>query len=113
MPRYRQVLNEESGKYELIELGRFSPETSSGMIINREIDTFVSPIDGEVISSRRQYDDHCRKHNVVPTAEFSKEFFDRKARERAKLFTGERSKKETLARKREIYETIMRAERNG
>jgi hypothetical protein len=27
----------------------------------------VSPLDGTRIQGRRQYEEHCRKHNVVPT----------------------------------------------
>lgn len=47
----------------------FSPEANpSGQIIN-DIEPFVSPIDGSIIKSRRGYRDHCKRHNVVPTAE--------------------------------------------
>jgi len=46
-----------------------SPEIhASGQIIN-DIQPFISPIDGTVISSRRAYRDHCKRHNVVPTGE--------------------------------------------
>lgn len=36
-----------------------------------DIQPFVSPIDGTVISSRTQYRDHCKRHDVVPTAELA------------------------------------------
>ena len=83
----------------------------AGYVGPSSFDPFVSPIDGTTIRTRRQYDDHCRKHNVVPAAEFSKEFYDRKRAERARVFNGERSSKEVLARKQELYEAITRAER--
>jgi hypothetical protein len=72
-----------------------------------------SPIDGAIIKTKRQYEDHCKKHNVVPSAEFSPEFLARKRAERERLFKGEFTAKESLARKQEIYEAIVRAERNG
>jgi hypothetical protein len=36
-----------------------------------DIQPFVSPIDGAVISSRAVLRDHCKRHNVVPTAELA------------------------------------------
>lgn len=36
-----------------------------------DIQPFVSPIDGTVINSRTQYRDHCKRHDVVPTAELA------------------------------------------
>ena len=36
-----------------------------------DIVPFVSPIDGTVINSRTQYRDHCKRHDVVPTAELA------------------------------------------
>lgn len=47
------------------KLGHQGPSTS----IISDIDPFISPIDGKIIGSRRQLNDHCKRHNVVPTAD--------------------------------------------
>lgn len=110
MPRWRQ--DRETGKLIPIDEKAVAHDRARGIIV-KDVEPFRSPIDGTIISSRRQYEEHCRKHGVVPAAEFSKDWYDRKAKERARLFTGERTKREVLERKKEIYETMMRAERNG
>lgn len=110
MPRWRQ--DRETGKLIPIDEKAVAYDRARGIIV-KDVEPFRSPIDGTVITNRRQYEEHCRKHNVVPAAEFSQDWYDRKARERARLFTGELTKQEVFERKREIYETMMRAERNG
>lgn len=35
--------------------------------VRGDIQEFVSPLDGTAISGRRQYEEHCRRYNVVPT----------------------------------------------
>lgn len=32
---------------------------------------FISPIDGTVVEGRRQFREHCLKHDVVPTADLA------------------------------------------
>ena len=55
------------------ELGRLievTPQEVGGQhFVRGELTPFVSPIDGTVIDSRAKYEDHCRKHNVIPTQE--------------------------------------------
>ena len=75
--------------------------------------SFVSPIDGSVISDRKQYRDHCKKHGVVPASEFSPEFLERKAKERTDHYTGNRTKEQRLEIRRELYENMIRAERDA
>jgi hypothetical protein len=41
----------------------------SGPAVRGDLPDFVSPIDGTVVSGRVQMREHCRKHDVVPTAE--------------------------------------------
>lgn len=110
MPRWKQVKNPETGKNELIPIGE-APRGSAGAAIHGDIESFVSPIDGTVIRDRKQYREHCKKHNVVPTAEFSQEFFERKAKERARVYTGERTKEEILKSKQQLWEIYHRHER--
>lgn len=67
-----------------------------------EFNAFKSPIDGAIITTRRQYEDHMERHNVVPAAEFTPEFYRKKAEERARLYNGEHTSAEKHARKMEI-----------
>ena len=112
MPRYRQVVKED-GSSTFVEIG--APERrASTHAVHGDIESFRSPIDGSVISDRKQYREHMEKHGVVPSAEFSPEYYQRKAEERAKFYDKSRlSKEEKWARKAEINEAIERAIRNG
>jgi len=67
MPRYRQVLNNETGKYELIEVG--AAVTRSSYAIHGDIDAFKSVVDGSVISDRKQLREHNLRNNVVQTVD--------------------------------------------
>jgi len=84
---------------------------SSGHFVQGDIESFVSPIDGSVISDRAQLRAHNARHKVVNSAEFSPEWLTKKAKERQDFFEGKHSKEETLARKQELHEKIVRAER--
>jgi len=67
MPKYRQVLNNETGKYELIEVG--AAVTRSSYAIHGDIDAFKSVVDGSVISDRKQLREHNLRNDVVQTAD--------------------------------------------
>ena len=71
-----------------------------------DIESFVSPIDGTVITGRKGYDEHCRKHNVVNAANFTPEYYAQKAKERAAVHEGKSSKEEAFRRKQVINEII-------
>lgn len=112
MPRWRQVYNEETGKSEFIPIDEAARRADGGQhYIHGDIDSFVSPVDGSVISDRKQLEEHNRRHGVVSAHEFSPEFYARKAEERARLYSGEYTKQESLRRKQEINEIINRLER--
>ena len=81
--------------------------------IHGDIQSFVSPVDGSVITDRAQLREHNKRNSVVNAGEFTTEFYARKAKERADFYQGKHSRGETLKRKQEIYENMMRAERNG
>ncbi len=108
MARYRQVWSEEAGRHVLVPLDEAARRSH---FIQGDMEPFVSPIDGTVISDRKQYRDHMKKHNVVPAEEFSPEYYARKAEERERLFKGEHTKEEKLRRKQELWEAIQRYER--
>jgi hypothetical protein len=115
MARWRQVINEETGKSEFVPMDEAAAasDKSRGILVRGNFDAFKSPIDGSVISTQRQYDDHMRKHGVVPAAEFTPEFYQRKAEERARLYKGEHTSQQKMARKREIYEIWNHKERQA
>ena len=104
MPRWRQVIKED-GTSEFVEISTSRP-THHSAAIQGDIEPFVSPVDGSVISDRKQLREHNLRNNVVNTAEFNPEFLERKRKERERLHSGEHTPQETLARKREINEII-------
>jgi hypothetical protein len=107
MARWRQ--DKVTGK--LIPIDETAVRRDAGVAIHGPIEPFVSPIDGSVISDRRQLAEHNKRHGVVQAQEFNPEFLERKRAERESLYKGEHTKAEKLARKQEIYEAITRAER--
>jgi hypothetical protein len=57
------------------ETGEFIPideaaRASAGSAIHGDIQSFVSPVDGSVISDRHQLREHNKRNNVVNAAEF-------------------------------------------
>lgn len=69
-------------KGELIEV---TPREDAGChFVQGDMPAFISPLDGSRIEGRAAYEAHCRKHNVVPTAELqgNTREYDRYAAER-------------------------------
>lgn len=112
MARWRQVKDPETGKYHMIPLddAAIQRDKDRGIIV-RNVEAFKSPIDGSIISTYREYMDHCKKHNVVPAAEFSQEWYESKAKERERFYKGEMTRQEKFKRKQELWEIWNRAER--
>jgi len=112
--RWKQSLNEETGKYEFIPIDESARQASprSAQIWN-DVQSFVSPVDGSVISDRKQLREHNERNNVVNSSEFDQGFLDRKRKERDRLYTGQHTTAEKFERKQEIYNNIMRLEREG
>ena len=109
MPRYRQVINED-GSSTFVEIGTGRP-THNTAAIQGDIQPFVSPVDGSVISDRKQLREHNKRNNVVNTAEFSPEFLQRKREERERLYTGERTDSQIRKDRMAINDTIERLSR--
>jgi hypothetical protein len=108
--RWRQSLNEETGKYEFIPVDTAAIRHSSGIALHGDIETFVSPVDGSVISDRKQLREHNKRNNVVNAGEFSDAFYEKKAKERERHYTGEKTRAETYARRCEMHEIINKLE---
>lgn len=102
MPRFIQ--HPTTGK--LIPAGEYFQQKEKRHFIQGDIDSFVSPIDGSVISDRKQLSEHMKRHGVVQAGEFTPEHYARKAKERARLYTGEHSTAEKQARGEEINRII-------
>tara|TARA_R110002020_G_scaffold58106_5_gene159529 strand:+ start:4863 stop:5120 length:258 start_codon:yes stop_codon:yes gene_type:complete len=69
------------------------------IIIKKDV-RIKSPIDGSIITTRRQLSEHNKKHNVVQTGEFGsnngEKFFDRKKKERDSYYASPEAKKERV-----------------
>ena len=114
MPRWKQVVNEQTGKSEFVPIDAAARALEpQGAAIHGIFEPFKSMVDGTVISTNKQLREHNTRNNVVNADEFSPEFYERKAQERADFYQGKHSRQESLKRKQEIYETMMRAERDG
>ena len=109
--KWRQKVNPD-GTSRFVPADDAAVERDGGAAIHGDIQSFVSPIDGSVISDRKQLREHNKKHNVVNTSEFNPEFLERKKQERERFFKGEHTPAESLARKQELYEAFARADRN-
>ncbi len=103
--RWKQVYNANLSKYELIPIDAAS-RLAAGHFIHDDFEPFISPIDGNIISGRRQYEDHCKRHGVVNAAEFPAEHYAKKAQERADHYEGRTSRAQTQARRENINEII-------
>jgi hypothetical protein len=111
--RWRQSLNEETGKYEFIPVDEAARRLETSAAVFNDITSFVSPVDGSVISDRKQLREHNKRNNVVNADEFTPEHYAAKAKERERFYNGEYTPKEQFARKQEIYDIIQRAEDHG
>ena len=106
--RWKQSLNEETGKYEFIAVDESAKRADGGSAIHGDISSFVSPVDGSVITDRAQLREHNIRNNVVNNQEFSQEHYERKAKERSESGN---SRKEVFARKQAMYDEIIKQER--
>ena len=112
MARYRQ----DNKTHKLIPIDEWNEEVhgrNRSAAVHGDLESFVSPVDGSVISDRAQLREHNRKHKVTNSSDFSPEFYEKAAKERAMHYNGEHTRKESFARKQEIYDIIVRAERDG
>lgn len=76
MSRTRYVFGDDKNLY---PEGQFPPGVGplnaqpsrygSGPTILADYEPFVSPLDNTVVSGRKEYRAHCKKHNVVSTAD--------------------------------------------
>lgn len=106
--RWRQ--DKDTGEFIPVDAAAVKADTQAGIIV-RNVDPFVSPVDGTVIRNHRELQEHNIRNNVVSASEFSPEFLAKARKKREDFFAGKHTKKEEFARKSEIYERIIRSER--
>lgn len=95
--RYRQILNKETNRYELIPIGS-ERSSSVAPAIHGDIESFRSIVDGTVISDRKQLREHNKRNGVVNTADLQGQR------------PAERSTGWSRESKMDIYERINRLE---
>ena len=106
--RWRQ--DKDTGEFIPIDKAAIRQD-SGGASVHGDIASFVSPVDGTVISDRKQLREHNKRNNVVSSDEFTPEFYAGKAKERADFYQGRHTRDESFKRKQEIYNTWIKAER--
>jgi hypothetical protein len=109
MPRQTYVYDERLKKMVPKDEYYSDPE-DTGPMIQPDIEPFRSIIDGEVISSRRDLRNHMRKHDVVPTAEFSAEWH-RAAARRREIQQGRHDKQARIQALSDSYEHVRNQNR--
>jgi hypothetical protein len=80
----------------------FARENEARLQIMGDIEPFLSPVSGELITSRGQLREHNRRHGVTNAADYGPQWFERKAKEREALLTGKSNKQDRI-------ETILKA----
>lgn len=77
-----------------------------------DIEPFVSPVDGSVVTGRAALREHNKKHNVTNAADYTGEW-ERRAKERAKAFTPESKydRERRIERIVHVYETLRNKRR--
>jgi hypothetical protein len=98
--RWVQRLNEETGKYEFQPIDEAARSHNRSAAIHGDITSFVSPVDGSVITDRAQLRAHNKRNNVVNLAE-------------TEGVKPPQAKDDSFAKKQVLYEAITRAERSN
>jgi hypothetical protein len=80
-PPYNLIPREE---YNAFKYG----DKREAAFVRGDIQEFVSPIDGTIISSQKGYRDHCKKHRVVSFNEFDAGHFERAGKHRTAELNG-------------------------
>lgn len=85
MSRKRWIQDRDTG--ELIPADEYTFKSDRGVLIMKDIDPFVSPIDFTQINSRSDLREHNKKHGVTNSADFTEQW-KRQGAERAARING-------------------------
>ena len=88
----------------IVPRGTITPDSVNAPMVMKPLKDFVSPIDGQVISSRAQLAKHNKQHGVTNSADYANGYIDKRANERNAA--GEKHLKET--RRTDIHDAIQR-----
>lgn len=91
--------------HELIPAEQYRRKVDDRAFIRGDIEPFVSPIDGSVITSRSTLREHNRRHGVADMREWGDRWYEKKAKERREAITGKADRAERIETlKRTLYE---------
>jgi hypothetical protein len=93
--------------HELVPRDEYVRPSAQTHAVHGDIQPFISPIDRTLISDRGQLREHMRVHNVTHADDYSPEYLAKKRAEHTN------EKGASLERKRTMYETWTRLEREG
>ena len=102
MARQTWVQDPETGK--LIPKEEYRRGTDHSHYVQGDIDSFVSPIDGRVISDRSHLRRHNKEHGVTDKRDYSEEFMQKRSARRVAEAKGQ-----TPQARRERRELIQEA----
>lgn len=88
----------------LIPKVEYHAHYQDSILIQGDIEPFVSPIDQSVISSRSTLRAHMKKHGVTDSRDYSQDYYKAKAQARASLIAGN-----TSAQKRARIDSILKS----
>ena len=100
-------MDEAAAKHDGVTLSE--SDRGHSHFVHGDIAAFVSPVDGTVISDRKQLAEHNLRHNVV-NADEMKGQWERDGRERERIAAGDLTYKERLPIRQALYENTVRAE---
>lgn len=82
----RYIQDPKTGK--LVHASEYRREVPDAPYIQADIESFKSPIDGSIISSRAHLRAHNTRHGVTDSRDYSPEYYERAAKERKATLDG-------------------------
>ncbi len=114
--RWRQMINDDgTSTFVALDDTAVAIDRAKGIeiIVKGNFEPFKSMVDGSLISTQRDYDNHNKRNNVVNAAEFDDKHYADAAQKRADFYEGKRDKKQIFEDRQNIYDTMIRAERES
>lgn len=68
--------------HKLIPKEEYAAYENNSAYVQGDIESFKSPIDGEVITTRKQLAEHNRRHGVTDSRDYSRGYIESRARQR-------------------------------
>ena len=104
--RWRQI----DGK--LVPIDEAAARKDAGISLNAKFVPYRSHVDGTLIFGPKSLREHNKRNDVVQVEEFGDKHYERAQKKRDDFYLGNHTTKESFARKQEIYEHWITAERN-